>query len=80
MSRRTLTKLGRMFIGFRDKETGMIVQEKNEMPDPATPRQAIEIEIGNGTKVTEMVAPGQIINAYKARKRYLKRVAESRKK
>ncbi len=69
MSRRTMTKLGRMFIGFKDQETGQIVQIRKETTDAPEPRQPIDVELGS-LKIREYVAPGQIISAKRALRRY----------
>ena len=64
-----MTKLGRMFIGFKDLETGRVVEIRKETIDPPEPRQEIVIDLG-ALKIRERIAPGQIISTKRALKRY----------
>lgn len=64
-----MTKLGRMFIGFKDPETGRVVEIRKETIDPPTPPQPVDIKLGHLT-IREYVAPGQILSAKRALKRY----------
>lgn len=64
-----MTKLGRQFLGFKDPNTGQIVQIRKEETDPPEPLKPIDIKIGNLT-IREYAAPGQIISAKRAYNRY----------
>ena len=71
MSKRTASKLGRMYTA--ELKDGQTIITKKDVVDPAQPRQAITFTYG-GREITVMVAPGQVINKKKAYKREMEKL------